>query len=639
MSSRDSGCFFRLMPVGRIVRLVACSALVLTACGGGSSGGAGGGNGSGAGVTIIMPDIIGLSEGLAIAAIERDGLRVGLIRSSGEAGGAEPTVISASWPSGAELVPGDVVDFSMAPDPAYVSPIALWQSFPRGARPAWHGDIVDNRFRFAVGVTSTYLLDSGFVTVGGDAYEMSYYTEPPSPCDYDACYARLLDITGSAPGDTRLVARVTDTRGNYAEVSVLVQFDQRPTLTITKPLNDTLAQPQIDIDVACSDNAPGCRLQVFAPSEPGNAVATAEGIGSISTRVDLSAWTGAPVDVLFRAIDATNQATEVTYRIYVENPGRLSPVVTVPDDILDVRGSRVLHAAGDGLAIYSIAQQETESLQAGDGWFIDDRYALLTDSGAVFAANTGPGDDNYLRIYSNGSLLSPSIGADVPLRKLAASGAHAAFSVSNVTVRDTLRLDPSTGVASAISIGSDTFDLADDGTIVFVDNVSALVRDRPGESQLVLAADSGVLRGLPRTDGATTLYIHSTLSPSQRALALVSEGTMPVLLSPLVPVVDFDIDDHLVSNGWVAYTQGEQIYRRSPSGVVEQITDFNAGSQLLKLGENGDIVFANSGRMFLSRGDTVTDIASSFFARSFRTDGQWFVALGATLAAVDTSDL
>ena len=144
-----------------------------------------------------------------------------------------------------------------------------------------------------------------------------------------------------------------------------------PSLTITQPLDGSLALTTVPIDVRCVDDRPGCQVDVRHYSEycTGRGCTVdvrdysevlARGTAGLATTLDLAAFAGTYAEdfgLEFRATDSGGQVTTESRTVYVELPGQLTPIRTVGGDIADFDGTRLLYFtsddAGDHPAIYS----------------------------------------------------------------------------------------------------------------------------------------------------------------------------------------------------------------------------------------------------------------------------------------------
>jgi hypothetical protein len=434
-----------------------------------------------------------------------------------------------------------------------------------------------------------------------------------------------------------------------------------PSLTITQPLDGSLALTTVPIDVRCVDDRPGCQVDVRYYTEycTGRGCTVdvreysdvlARGTAGLATTLDLAAFAGSQgqdFGLEFRATDSGGQVTTESRTVYVELPGQLIPTITVGGDIADFDGTRVLYfthdAAGDHPAIYSLSLGVTEIIPLEDGWDVSwfrglapYNEARLTPDGAVFRADRLGGEDRVF-LWRSGTL-TPLPNSESAY-ELFVAGSFAIWP-NGVIQAPLYRVDTRTGVSELVepSIRSNA-DVAADGTVVFIDQYGRLIRERAGQRTLLVGANASE----PRIEGSSVAF--TTASSGRRSLSLILDGAAPILLAETLAPVTYGAQ---LAGGWVAFqdTAGQahpQVYRRDPQGTLSRITDFPdpLTGILERLAPNGDaMIYRGSGR-YLSRGTTLTRIYSndSFETRSYWFDGQWYISMGATLARVDTSGM
>jgi hypothetical protein len=436
-----------------------------------------------------------------------------------------------------------------------------------------------------------------------------------------------------------------------------------PSLTITQPLDGSLALTTVPIDVRCVDDRPGCQVDVRYYTEycTGRGCTVdvreysdvlARGTAGLATTLDLAAFAGSQqgqdFGLEFRATDSGGQVTTESRTVYVELPGQLTPIRTVGGDIADFDGTRLLYftseKGGDHPAIYSLSTGVTEIIPLDDGWDVSwfrglapYNEARLTPDGAVFRADRLGGDDAVFLWRSGTLTLLPNSESAY---ELFVAGPFAIW--PNGVINSPLyRVDTRTGVSELVepSIRSRA-DVAADGTVVLIDQYGRLISDRAGQRTILVGANAGE----PRIEGSSVAF--NTVANSRRSLWLMLNGAAPILLVETSSSVT--LSSTQLAGGWVAFTDNApvtsppQVYRRDPQGTISQITHFaDLGGILERLAPNGDaMIYRGSGR-YLSRGTTLTRIRSndSFDTRTFWFDGQWYIAMGATLARVDTSGM
>jgi hypothetical protein len=377
----------------------------------------------------------------------------------------------------------------------------------------------------------------------------------------------------------------------------------------------------------------------------------AEGVGGIVANIDVSRWSGQSVGLLFRIFDSAGQVTEVDRKIFVETSSRLSPVLTVGGEIIDVDSMRVLtKEASTRISIYHRSTTAVEPIAWISGLPIE--AAQLTPTGAVIR---GRDPYSYYEVpyqylwragvretlvprgttssYQDGGSSSFAVAGDyVVIAALAPSGV---YRVNTVTGESLL--------VTTTRTGSPT--VAPDGTVIVAD-YGQLIRYRNGQ-QTVLLNDPDYSFGnmVTDSDGDTVVYLQEVRRPSypQHFGASILEGTAPPAL--LTPVVRYNglLPQHQLAGDWLVYSgwgtqQQRHLFRRDPQRTVTRITDFAASSNLERLADNGDVMLTAGNARYLSRGSALVPVSSAA-GRSYWIDGAWYVAIGSTLLAVDTSDI
>ena len=591
--------------------------------------------------TTTVPNLVGLSDSQAEAALASARLTVGTIEISGTSAGGTAKVFRQSRTAGATVDAGTVIGFEATTDPGGArGPIDL--SFRRPSAP---GAFVPDSAPVLVEVTSTYELTSGIASMAGSQAALLY--EPgsqfPSSCYFQAnCYSGTLSLVGVPVGPDRLRVRATDVRGNYGEISTPVVHDNPPRLTIRSPADFTVALPTLAVDVSCSDDTPGCRVETLGPAGGGSRPHLADGDGGVTATVDLTQYVGTGIDLLFRVFDALGQVTEVGRSIYVESPTRFSVAETPQGgSIFAAEGQRLLlvdaMTDGDRVALYDRTSRTRETTPLPVGRRI--RVAFLTPTGAVFIAQpvTAGSLDYRLYLWRNGTLTD--LASTGGLVSLHAAGNFAVWSQGT----SLYRLDTATGVSSLVSSSALNNDnvVATDGTVIFISSGSLqLYRDRAGQ-QTLLTPDTTVSHLSPRTDGNDVVYVqrNKTGSAPPQAIAFVDDTAAPVLLAPFR---DFPRTNDLadIAAGWVAYTDlgannQTHVWTRAPDGTLLRRTDFSASSTIEKLAPNGDVMLRRAfTQRFLSRGAQLIDVGSTF-GTPYYLDGKWYVAYAGTLLLVN----
>ena len=458
-----------------------------------------------------------------------------------------------------------------------------------------------------------------------------------------SAFRGTLSLAGEPPGNFTLTVRATDVRGNVDDVSLIVTHDTPPVLTILKPSNESVALPDMPLDISCTDDLPGCVVEVRLYLGMGQGtVLIASAPTALSGSADLSAWIGTRQRYDFYAKDSAGQSTSQPLYVYVESPARLAIVTEVPGVILDADETRLLfrerQETGDRLAIYSRATTLTEDIPPVGNRYVP-KPGYLTPSGAVFVAQDADSSFNsrpYL--WRQGTLTELAQSLDSP-DSLMASGDYAIWN----TGANLYRVNTTTGVPTLISSEAGNWgnSVAEDGTVVFwTAGTYQIVRDRSG-TQTTLTSDTTQWHIYPVTDGSNVVYRKSDPAglEQQFAIALI-EGNNLVSLTEKRTREPDPFDDYQINSGWTAFTdlgtqQQLHVFTRSPQGVVTRLTDFATDSYIDRLGATGEVMIINGGKRFFSRGNGLVEVSSSS-GTSYWLQGAWYVAIGNALLAVDT---
>jgi PKD repeat protein len=456
-----------------------------------------------------------------------------------------------------------------------------------------------------------------------------------------------LSHTYQVAGDYTITLTVTDNLGTTGSTSrqVAVTNDSSPTIAVVEPLDLSVGLPMVPLDASCTDDRPGCIVEVVVNGQVQMSAPTA-----IKGNFDLSPWVGY-VEMLFRARDSAGQVNMEYRRVYSEDAARLTKVAEVSGEILDADGRRLLFVAsgngegtGYGLAIYDIASGTTEPIPLPDGKLmgtdigvINDQ-AFLTPTGAMIL--TGVMQEDYpssftAHIWKAGKLTQVLF----PARHLEVSGAYAAF-VSGVTL---YRANTATDTIEPVGEGFGS--VSADGTAVYSSKGAyQIIRDRLGE-QVAITEDSSHWHYGPLTDGDRILYTRASpyVQDQQRALMLFEDG-VAIALTPESPEAQSRGSDYQIADGWVAYLDyGSlstlQTYTRSPLGVITRHTDLDSDTNLERLAGNGEVmlfVFDQRKRCF-SRGQGLLPVSSPA-GKSYWLNETWYVSIGRAFMAVDTRE-
>ena len=444
----------------------------------------------------------------------------------------------------------------------------------------------------------------------------------------------LLD--GLSQGSKHLRVVGTDVFDNTAAAYREFFYDKTPTLRVFSPVNGMVArQPSVPVSAECQDDDPaGCQLVVLVAEivggipRGGNPVAN--GSTRIDTAVDLSAYQGKPVLMTIRARDSSDQGTEISRTIYLENSARILEVDTVGGGILDASPDRILFIETSSSSNVVKIKDRTSGLQTVvmDLGGSAAAYGYLTARGAIFST-TGPN-----RVYEWRDQALLDLGDISITGWLKSQGAFAIWSkylegnASALLLRDLSRGTTATIDNSAIL---PTADVAENGRVVWKSQLFGGIRVYDNGVETTLPTGSiGIISGL-LTDGSNVVYSEAPkLSPYSTRL---NDGSTEIILST-------DSSAHFAINaGWVGfYRRGNlnqfHVWIRSPQGAESQRSFFATTSAINHLASDGEAMILNEGRRYLSGlAGTLTEIGMDY-GRSMKLEGKWHIVSGASLFEV-----
>jgi hypothetical protein len=429
--------------------------------------------------------------------------------------------------------------------------------------------------------------------------------------------------------------RATDVRGNVGEASSTVVHDNPPRLTVAQPLDLSVALPTVPLEARCSDDQPGCTVELringsLAQSAP----------GALTGPLDLGSLSGTTVELLLRARDSAGQLVSEERTIYAEDGTRLRVVAEVPGAILDADATRLLFVmpgpGGDVLAIHDRGTGLTATIPLPAQRDVFDDAAFLTPGGAIVVSTQADGSSLTARLHLWRLGVLSDLGRPDGLDSLVVSGAHAIWSVG----KDLYRLNTVSGAPVRVSseAGNWSNSVADDGTVAFWTTAHQVVMDESGR-QTALTSDTSRWHIWPVTDGNNVVYRRTDTARREHAIVLIA-GTASIVLAAERDVEPLSGNDYQVNAGWAAYTDlGAQeqlhVFTRSPQGSVTRHTDLAASSRIDGLGPNGEVMIISRRQRYFSRGAGLVPVSSSS-GESYWLDGAWYVAIGRALLAVDT---
>jgi hypothetical protein len=525
------------------------------------------------------------------------------------------------------------------------------------------GAISDNDLAIAAIVPSTFQLDSVKAQVDGREISLTYSST--AICNGSACsagWSGALSLAGLTRGAKTLVITATDVFGGSGVKERPFVYDRPPQLTVTSPIAESVTGLTLRVKADCTDdNAAGCSSISVYYQHPSFAPGTSGTVATVNqSAFDQDVTLPATIKALVtdgnmlilgvRGTDSANQTRTVTRIIYIQQNSRLIEVESFVGRILDVQGDRVLLLDNPGPAgnVLKIRSRSTgdESVIPLTGQIVT--AGFLSSRGAVFSATDSATAGPAGRVYESrdGSLLDlGELFTDVKV-----TGDYALWDTFDHTLSTSVlpTRNLSSGVTSQVATETNAggaADVAGNGDVVYTLSTARdaqgrdlynIYRYRGGASSQLTndAADFG--NGYPITDGNNVVYQRQPRSPqsSDYTLSLIdSSNTRIDMVSQSRPL---SRGEYQSAGGWVAFPKinggASQVWTRSPSGTLQQITFFGTNSLTNQLSANGEVVLTNSGRMYLQRaGDPLFDFAASSPLKAFTVGDQWYAFLGRTL--------
>ena len=503
------------------------------------------------------------------------------------------------------------------------------------------GGLVSDNVSVVVSVDSTYEVSSVTASLAGNQVSLTYSAEAYQCTMGMSCpgFVGTLSLAGQPTGSFTLKIRATDARGNVDEVSASVIHDNPPLLTVTEPVDLSVALPTVPFDASCADDLPECVVELLVNDGLQRSAPL-----TLSGQLDLSAWEGEVVDVTLRARDSARQETSLNRTVFVEDSARLTVVTELPGLVLDADDGRLLfveHAdAGDKLAIYDRVSGLTENVVMPDGRKVREDSAYLTPSGAIFVTQASSDSVLTSRVYlwHSGSLTD--LAYPISAASLSVSGGYAVWNEGT----NLYRLNTATGASALVTSDAGNWQnsVAADGTVVFWNTSYQIVRDRLGQ-QTALTNDPSQWHVYPRTDGDKVLYRRQDPCCANQLFDIVLvEGLDLIPLSAKRGAEPWPGRDYQIDSGWAAYTDtgnlGQlHVFTRSPQGVITRHTDLGTSSRLDHLAGNGEVMIFNGERRYFSRGPALIAVSSTA-GHGYWLNGAWYVAIGRVFLSVNTSD-
>jgi hypothetical protein len=408
-----------------------------------------------------------------------------------------------------------------------------------------------------------------------------------------------------APQDTMtLVATATDVNGNSAQALRALIHDLPPSITVSSPVDGSVARPTTQVDAVCADeDGHGCNLSVLADD---GSLLIGPTPSAIHTSVSLAAFEGRNVGVIIVARDSRDKASSITRHVWVESSPHLQLLGSAEGEVKAVSGTRLLWSSGSTVGIRQVGGN-SETITSTVQGELRSLWSFLTPSGAVFSTSFSTAPYAQLYVWRNGSLTTKNLNSST---SLAASGNYAIYSVPPFGSGPLYRMDVVTGaeVLVASSSGNTENDVSENGDVVYWNGSYDIFRYRSSTITPITSDDDAVRwNTYPVTDGINVVFRrHPPCCATPQPMEIwMFDGSS---LSMLAPAGHSDVSprtNYAVNAGWTAFTKDDasanaQIWTRSPTGTLRAVSDFATSSWIAALGSDGSVVFDNPNGRYLA---------------------------------------
>jgi hypothetical protein len=418
-----------------------------------------------------------------------------------------------------------------------------------------------------------------------------------------------LSLAGLPHGNATIRVKATTVFGDSGVKTVTVYHGPLSGLTVTAPVMGTVARPTVRVDADCG----GCKsvtAKVYgAPTYLWTTVAS--GVDGIHADVSLAAFDGSyRLFLLITAIDSASQQTDRIMEIPVESSSRLTPLVSGGDRLVAFDSTHLVVG--------------TENLvEQGLPWQI---RSINRQTGADSLLATGPRDSLFNEYrgwrHSSGFVLQKLPNAFYNWRNgVVTSSFQGGFLQIAGDWGATMNFDPGTVYRTNLATGAvETLwsqstnnarpEIAENGTVVWGANFDYQVygaRAGQGAVKLTTTGTSTAFMLSPITDGVNFAVLTVPQNLPKRLYLYTFEGQLLADLGDVSPwQVGYPVhDDFEARNGWLAFLRPDagsirQVWARSPSGEVRQVSFAGSHSVIRGLGRNGEVLYANGGSVYSS---------------------------------------
>lgn len=461
----------------------------------------------------------------------------------------------------------------------------------------------------------------------------------------DGRWRGQLSLVGLAKGPHPLTVTAQDVLNDTGSDQVTFIYDNKATIEVSSPIDESVATPMIQVTASCEDDLPPCTVDIDVKTDL-DQFALIEANGSIDQSVALDAYDGQMVTLVFTAVDSGGQASEsVERRVYVDSSCWLESVYDVPGKIVDVHADRILYLDDTGVPVIRDRDDHTDTpIPMPAGYFVEKAY--LSPRGAIFTAGVVGSNDAAVIEWQDDAPLNH--GHPNGRSSLVVSGDYAIWSGTpgpfTGGLWDLFLRDLQGGTTDEVDVemlpNNTRNDVASDGTVAFSADDSNIHLYENGTATPLTTASGMIHYRHPVTDGTNTVY--ARWDSEANTFAIVKhDGTTATEIAPPREAAADPREDYEVENGWIAFTTPTttdevHVFTIPPGGSPQQVSFFNTSSTIETLASNGEVTLLHPDTDARYFGSTTAPARriNSRLGKAYAIAGEWYVAIGRTLFRV-----
>ena len=508
------------------------------------------------------------------------------------------------------------------------SPISLTLSTPSlGQKQA-------DSLNVGVRVNSTYDIRGVVASIGGQTMDLVWDTLGGRYEQYG--YAGTIDISQLAAGDWELTVVGTDHFGNTDRITRTLVIDRPPILQVVQPLDQSVfLDTSLTAVAQCVDDY---RVEALTVGDSDESTSDDTNVAYLSYEMDLTDQDGT-LSLTFRCTDSSRQTSTESLTLYAVSNQPLTRLGQFTNTVLDFDGQRVLSldTSGNGLVVQALGAVQATSVEFAEDYQLYNRYAYLTPTGVAYTAKTVGGSVLNTRVFdwNNGELFD--LGMPNSATSLTVAGDFAIWNESTEIWRR--QFSTRENLLLGNRAGNWHNAVAESGLVAWWSYDGDYSIKRYENGQVATVVDDSYRNTYVITDGQSLVYRKHTRSNSEYALAY-HDGLSETLLTDFGSTSASSGRDYQINNGHIAYTDigglgQNNVWSRSPDGMIVQRSWFGSNTYIDTLADNGDLILVNGSTRYFSRAGEQLEEIGSTIGTTWYINGQWYLSLGRELFELD----